>query len=90
MPITLDTLFSKRIREGLNKESPTPLYHQLYSLLHGFILNGTLPAGERMPTEEQLSTIFLVSRITAKRAMDEGAKGPMSFTNTCLNRFRHP
>ena len=71
MPITLDTLFSKRIREGLNKESPTPLYHQLYSLLHGFILNGTLPTGERMPTEEQLSTIFLVSRITAKRAMDE-------------------
>ena len=71
MTITLDSLFSKRIREGLNKESPTPLYHQLYSLLHGLILNGTLPAGERMPTEEQLSTIFLVSRITAKRAMDE-------------------
>jgi len=71
MAITLNTLFSKRIREGSNKESPAPLYHQLYSLLHGFILNGTLPAGERIPTEEQLSTIFLVSRITAKRATDQ-------------------
>jgi len=71
MAITLDSLFSKRIRQGLNKESPTPLYHQLYKLLHDFILNGTLAAGERMPTEEQLSKTFLVSRITAKRAMDE-------------------
>jgi GntR family transcriptional regulator len=71
MPSTLDTIFSIRIRQTISKESPTPLYHQLYSLLHGFILNGTLPAGERMPTEQQLSQMFLVSRITAKRAMDE-------------------
>ena len=71
MPTTFDTLFSQRIRQGLDKKSPTPLYHQLYSLLQEFILNGTLPVGERMPTEEQLSNMFLVSRITAKRAMDE-------------------
>ena len=67
----LDTLFSKQAREGLSKESPTPLYYQLYSLLKGLILNGTLPLGERMPTEEQLADTFFVSRITAKRAMDE-------------------
>ena len=67
----LDTLFSKQAREGLSKESPTPLYYQLYSLLKGLILNGTLPLGERMPTEEQLADTFSVSRITAKRAMDE-------------------
>ncbi len=68
---SMDTLFSARAKEGLSKESPTPLYFQLYDLLKGMILNGTLPFGERMPTEEQLSETFKVSRITAKRAMDE-------------------
>lgn len=67
----METLFSQRAREGLSKESPTPLYFQLYDLLKGMILNGTLPYGERMPTEEQLADTFSVSRITAKRAMDE-------------------
>ena len=71
MSLPLDTIFTKRIRDGLNKQSPTPLYHQLYNLLNGFIMDGTLSAGARMPTEEQLSKMFLVSRITAKRAMDE-------------------
>lgn len=68
---TLETLFTQSERDGLSKASPTPLYHQLYSLLKGMILNGTLGKGERMPTEEQLATTFDVSRITAKRAMDE-------------------
>ncbi|MEM1110992.1 MAG: GntR family transcriptional regulator [Pseudomonadota bacterium] len=65
------TLFSQRARDGLSKASPAPLYHQLYVLLRGMILDGTLPKGERMPTEEQLADTFDVSRITAKRAMDE-------------------
>lgn len=71
MPPALASLFSKPQRNALSKESPTPLYHQLYSLLKGFILEGRLPYGERMPTEEQLADTFKVSRITAKRAMDE-------------------
>ena len=71
MSLSVDTLFSKRIREGLRQDSPTPLYHQLYGLLKGLILDGTLPLMQRMPTEEQLANAFLVSRITAKRAMDE-------------------
>jgi GntR family transcriptional regulator len=65
------TLFSEQDLENLNKESPTPLYFQLYSLLKARILDGTLPYGRRMPTEEQLASTFGVSRITAKRAMDE-------------------
>ncbi len=48
-----------------------PLYHQLYSVLKAAILDGTIPYGERMPTEQQLAATFAVSRITAKRAMDE-------------------
>lgn len=68
---SLDTLFSQRVRDGLSKASPEPLYYQLYSLLKGMIVDGTLGFGERMPTEEQLAETFQVSRITAKRAMDE-------------------
>lgn len=51
--------------------SRVPLYHQLYSVLKAAILDGTIPYDARMPTEQQLVTTFEVSRITAKRAMDE-------------------
>ena len=48
-----------------------PLYHRLYSVLKAAILDGTIPYDARMPTERQLVATFDVSRITAKRAMDE-------------------
>jgi GntR family transcriptional regulator len=48
-----------------------PLYHQLYSVLKAAILDGTIAYGAQMPTEQQLAKKFEVSRITAKRAMDE-------------------
>lgn len=48
-----------------------PLYHQLYSVLKGAIMDGTIAYDSQMPTEQQLSATFDVSRITAKRAMDE-------------------
>lgn len=51
--------------------SRVPLYHQLYSVLKSAILNGTIPFDSQMPTEQQLAATFDVSRITAKRAMDE-------------------
>ena len=66
-----DTLFTKNMRKRLDVASPTPLYHQLFVLLKGLILDGTLILSQQMPTEEQLAQIFSVSRITAKRAMDE-------------------
>lgn len=66
-----DTLLGESQFKELDKNSPTPLYFQLYSLLKGLILDGTLPFGTRMPTEEVLATLFSVSRITAKRAMDD-------------------
>jgi GntR family transcriptional regulator len=67
----IDDLFTPEQRRSLSPDSPTPLYHQLYSLLKTRILNGTFSYGDRLPTEEQLSLAFNVSRITAKRAMDE-------------------
>ncbi len=48
-----------------------PLYHQLYSVLKDSILSGAIPYDGQMPTEQQLAETFEVSRITAKRAMDE-------------------
>ena len=51
--------------------SRVPLYHQLYSVLKAAILDGTIPFDAQMPTEQQLVATFDVSRITAKRAMDE-------------------
>lgn len=64
-------LFSDRERQMLSQDAPTPLYFQLYSILKRAILDGTLNKGDRMPTEQELADSFSVSRITAKRAMDE-------------------
>lgn len=51
--------------------SRVPLYHQLYSSLKRAITSGEIGFGEQMPTEQQLSEALDISRITAKRAMDE-------------------
>lgn len=59
-----------------------PLYHQLYSVLKDSIMDGTIPFDEQMPTEQQLAATFDVSRITAKRAMDELA------AESLIARFR--
>ena len=56
---------------GAQSQSKEPLYHQLYLLLRNSITNGTVEFGEQMPTEQQLSDTFGLSRITVKRAMDE-------------------
>lgn len=67
----MEELFGRHVRKQLSKASPTPLYHQLYTVLKTMVIDGTLELGARMPTEEQLAELFAVSRITAKRAMDE-------------------
>lgn len=51
--------------------SHAPLYHQVYTVLKAAILDGSIPFDSQMPTEHQITTAFEVSRITAKRAMDE-------------------
>ncbi len=51
--------------------SRVPLYHQLYTVLKAAIMDGSIPHDSQMPTEQQLAATFDVSRITAKRAMDE-------------------
>jgi GntR family transcriptional regulator len=51
-----------------------PLYHQIFLQLREEIINGSRPLGSRLPTEEELSEAFGVSRITARRALAELAE----------------
>jgi len=50
---------------------PTPLYHQIYVLLREQIVSGAYAPRAPLPTEHELMRRFRVSRITAKRALDE-------------------
>ena len=67
----MQDVFSPHLIGQVSKASPTPLYHQLFSLMKARILDGTLALGLRLPPEEHLAELFKVSRITAKRAMDD-------------------
>ncbi|MBX2857986.1 MAG: GntR family transcriptional regulator [Cellvibrionaceae bacterium] len=73
MDPTLHSLFNERLT-SIDRQAPTPLYFQLFTVLRNMIIDGTLPHGARIPTEEQLASTFHVSRITAKRSVDELAK----------------
>ena len=46
-----------------------PLHHQIYLVLADGIATGRYGAGDPLPTEEQLTQMFNVSRITVRRAM---------------------
>lgn len=63
---------SSTTRPGsVDSRLPTPLYHQIYALLREQILDGVYADNELVPTEQELTERFGVSRITAKRALDE-------------------
>ncbi|MEM1431471.1 MAG: GntR family transcriptional regulator [Pseudomonadota bacterium] len=55
----------------LDSSSPIPLYQQLVVELKARIASGEFPMGTYLPGELDLSEQFGVSRITAKRALDE-------------------
>lgn len=65
---------AKVSEQTLDTDDPTPLYHQLFILYRQRILTGALLHGERLPSEAELSEFHNVSRITAKRAMNELAQ----------------
>ena len=70
-PDSLSALLEDNAHRLLRNDLPTPLYHQMFTLLRDRILNGEIPRGSRIPTEFDLAEAFGVSRITAKRALDE-------------------
>jgi GntR family transcriptional regulator len=54
----------------LNKNSPVPLYNQLYALLAAQINSGEMKAGDKVPPERELAEQLRISRITARQAID--------------------
>ena len=55
----------------VDRDTAIPLYHQIYLQLRDEILSGQRNYGSAMPTEQEVSAIFNVSRITARRALSE-------------------
>jgi GntR family transcriptional regulator len=66
--------FDRHGLASLDPRNPAPLYHQLYHLIKSKIEHGTLKFGEALPSELMLVERFGISRITAKRALDELAR----------------
>jgi GntR family transcriptional regulator len=55
--------------EPLDKNSFTPMYFQIQSQLLKMIQSGRLHAGDALPSEEELSRICGVSRMTSRQAL---------------------
>jgi GntR family transcriptional regulator len=56
---------------SLDRNTAVPLYHQIFVQLRDEIVSGTRAFGSQVPTEQEISNNFGVSRITARRALDE-------------------
>lgn len=58
------------------RDSPVPLYRQLYDILRQQIDAGMLEVGDPLPTEEKLTEVYGISRATTRKALqlltDEG------------------
>jgi GntR family transcriptional regulator len=57
--------------DGIDARQPTPLYHQIYTILRDEIINGGYANGAILPSELELTHAYGVSRVTAKRALNE-------------------
>lgn len=55
----------------LDPNSRVPLYHQIFLILRNRIYGGTIAPGDIVPGEQELCLDFGVSRITARRALNE-------------------
>jgi GntR family transcriptional regulator len=59
---------------ALDREAAVPLYHQIFLQLRDEILSGQRVHGSLVATEQELAGNYSVSRITARRALDELAQ----------------
>jgi len=66
----------------LNADSRVPLYHQLADVLRERIRTGEYPAGDRIPSEPELSRTFGIGRPTVRQATD------LLVRQRCLERRR--
>ena len=65
---------AKRHLLTLDTSSGIPLFHQICVVLRDQVISGSLQPGSKLPSESEICAEFKVSRITAKRALDELAK----------------
>lgn len=73
-----------------------PLYQSIINALKAKIVSGELKAGDKLPTEAEISKQYNVSRITSKRALSElenanliyRVQGKGSFVNSTID-FNH-
>ncbi|MBL8644698.1 MAG: GntR family transcriptional regulator [Rhodospirillaceae bacterium] len=61
---------SERPSMMVNETIRSPRYHQVYSILRGWIFDGTYQPGAKLPPESDLCEEFGVSRITSRKAID--------------------
>ncbi|MFD0391405.1 winged helix-turn-helix domain-containing protein [Tistrella bauzanensis] len=54
----------------IDRDSPTPLYHQIYTELRRGILSGRLAAGTRLPSTRSIAAELGVSRRPLREAFD--------------------
>jgi GntR family transcriptional regulator len=89
MPKSSEAILSSTIK--------APRYHQLYTILRGWIFGGTYGPGEQIPSEHELCRTFGVSRQTSHKAIDmlvqEGlltrTQGKGTFVSTDLGDAPH-
>lgn len=74
--------------------STRPLYQQVRESIRTQIASGLLPVGELLPTEEELTRVFNVSRATVRAAIrdlaSEGLVKPRPKVGTLVIRARAP
>ncbi|MDD2955712.1 MAG: GntR family transcriptional regulator [Oscillospiraceae bacterium] len=58
----------------LDPSNPLPLYKQLKNVILSDIEQGTYKKGEKIPTEQELSAMYHVSRMTVRTALEELTK----------------
>jgi GntR family transcriptional regulator len=66
-------------RPTVSADSPIPLYTQIKDTLRAGILDGRYPPHSRMPSESELQTMFNVSRITIRQALNDLQKEGLIF-----------
>jgi GntR family transcriptional regulator len=54
----------------IDKQSPIPIYHQIEETIKALIDNGELKPGDALPSENEYTNIFQVSRMTVRQAIN--------------------
>ena len=62
---------NKKNDDKLNSEASSPLYVQLMQKIKNSISNGELQTGEKIAAEQELCSVYGVSRITVRKAISE-------------------